>query len=311
MKLRTIKEYFSNPSLRHILFSGKGGVGKTTLSAATAYWLASRGKRVCVFSTDPQGSLSDVFEQDILGKGEVRVLPRLYAMEIDPDKKVAEYQEKMRAKVKQVYGVEDISKEVEDAIESVAAEPSVVLSTTFDTMVELMRGGRDYYVFDMMPHGHALRFLSLADILGKWVDKRAKSIGTLAQRGRISEELDQFRSRLESLSNIMKDEEHTAFFYVLTPQTTTILDAKKALEKFAQFHIPLSGVIVNMVYPVGLLKELNVPPYIKNRVLTQQENLEVVEREFGQLVLGEVPMFDREPKGIEMISKVAEILFGS
>src|SRR5207247_4702801 len=74
-------EYFaSNPDLRYILFGGKGGLGKTTLSAATAHWLARRGKRVCVFSTDPQASLSDIFERKIFGQGEAKLAPTFYEL---------------------------------------------------------------------------------------------------------------------------------------------------------------------------------------------------------------------------------------
>ena len=65
------------------MFGGKGGLGKTTLSAATAYYLASRGKRVLVFSVDPQASLSDIFQRDIFGKGPTEIIPNLYAQEID------------------------------------------------------------------------------------------------------------------------------------------------------------------------------------------------------------------------------------
>src|SRR5437867_297514 len=92
-------DYFaSNPDVKYILFGGKGGLGKTTLSAATAYWLASRGKKVCVFSTDPQASLSDIFEKKIFGHGEVELAANLYAVEIDADQRIAEYQEVMRKK---------------------------------------------------------------------------------------------------------------------------------------------------------------------------------------------------------------------
>src|SRR5438034_11453783 len=118
-------EYFaSNPDLRYILFGGKGGLGKTTLSAATAHWLARRGKRVCVFSTDPQASLSDIFERQIFGQGEVELASNLYAVEIDADRRIAEYQEEIRNKIKDMYKMETIPEEVEDYINSSAAERS-------------------------------------------------------------------------------------------------------------------------------------------------------------------------------------------
>src|SRR5438552_8906658 len=62
-------QLIEHPERRYVMFGGKGGLGKTTFSAATAYWLAQQGKKVLVFSVDPQASLSDIFQQDIFGKG--------------------------------------------------------------------------------------------------------------------------------------------------------------------------------------------------------------------------------------------------
>ena len=321
----SIQQYLkSNPSIKYILFGGKGGLGKTTLSAATSYWLAKQGKKVVVFSTDPQASLTDIFERNIFGKGEVEIIPNLFALEIDADKKIEMYQEEIRQKIISMYG--EIPKEIDDYIKSCAAEPAMAESATFDAMVELMTSGKyDYYIFDMMPHGHAIRFLSMAEILDTWVDKivetRKKADeygdvasvlsgkGGLAQEDKILEELEFIRSRLDFVSNMMKDKEHTAFFYVLIPEQMPILDTKKALEMFKAFNIPLSGIIINQVYPIELLNQPNVPSLLKNKILMQQKYMKIIKEEFGPLIRGIVPMFDREPKGLEMISKVAEVLF--
>src|SRR5438552_17187388 len=94
-------EYFaSNPDVKYILFGGKGGLGKTTLSAATAYWLASREKRVCVFSTDPQASLSDIFERKVFGQGVVELAANLYDVEITADRSFPVLHEEIMNKIK-------------------------------------------------------------------------------------------------------------------------------------------------------------------------------------------------------------------
>jgi len=316
----------SNPKVKYILFGGKGGLGKTTLSAGTAFYLAEKGKKVVVFSTDPQASLTDIFERTIFGKGEVVIAPNLFALEIDADKRIAEYQEEIRNKIKEIYGLTDLPEEVEDYIRAAAAEPAMAESATFDAMVELMtRGKYDYYIFDMMPHGHAIRFLGMAEILDTWVDKivetRKKASeygdvasvlsgkGGLAQEDQILKELEFIRSRLDFVSTMMRDKEHTAFFYVLIPELMAILDTRKALEMFSAFNIPLSGILVNQVYPAELLEQKNVPTYLKNRILMQQKYLKTIGKDFGPLIRGCIPMFEREPKGLEMISKVSEALF--
>src|SRR3989475_6223520 len=162
----------SNPEVKYILFGGKGGLGKTTLSAATSYWLAKQGKKVCVFSTDPQASLTDIFERKIFGQGEVEIAKNLYALGIDADKRIAEDQNEIRQKIRDMYKMETIPEEVEDYINSSSAEPAMAESATFDAMVELMTSGRDdYYVFDMMPPGQATKILRMAGILGQWASE--------------------------------------------------------------------------------------------------------------------------------------------
>jgi len=166
-----IREYFEiHPNIKYIIFGGKGGLGKTTLSAATSYWLSKRGKKVVVFSTDPQASLTDIFERNIFGKGEVEIAPNLYALEIDADKRIEEYQESIKRKIVEMYG--EVPLEIEEYITSASAEPAMAESATFDAMVELMTSGKyDVYIFDMMPHGHAIRFLGMSQILDACVDK--------------------------------------------------------------------------------------------------------------------------------------------
>ena len=320
-------EFFvSNPGIKYILFGGKGGLGKTTLSAATSYWLASQGKKVCVFSTDPQASLSDIFEKKIFGQGEVKLAENLYALEIDADKRIMEYQGEIRNKILDMYKMDTVPDEVEDYINSSAAEPAMAESATFDAMVELMTSGRyDYYVFDMMPHGHAIRFLGMADILDQWVEKiltvRKKAgeygevasvmggKGSLAQEDLVLKELEYIRGRLDFVSKMVRDKEHTAFFYVLIPELMPILDTEKALEMFRAFNVTVSGIIVNQVYPRELKDQSDVPDFLKNKIIAQQDYLGKIRGQFGPLIKGTVPMLDREPKGLGMISRVAKLLY--
>jgi arsenite-transporting ATPase len=323
-----MRDYLSgNPDIKYILFGGKGGLGKTTLSAATSYWLAKQGEKVCIFSTDPQASLTDIFERKIFGQGEVEITSNLYALEIDADKRIAEYQKEIRQKIIDMYKLDEIPPEIDDYINSSAAEPAMAESATFDAMVELMTSGKyDYYIFDMMPHGHAIRFLGMADILDQWVakiiDVRGKAgeygdvasvlggKGGLAQEDLVLKELEFIRGRLDFVSNMVRDKTHTAFFYVLIPELMPILDTRKALEMFREFNVSVSGVVVNQVYPSELRDQIGVPEFLKNKIASQQHYVKQISEEFSGLIRGVVPMFDREPKGLEMISKTATALFG-
>ena len=122
----SLKDVFlKSPDRRYIMFGGKGGLGKTTFSAATAYWLASQGKKVLVFSVDPQASLTDIFQKDIFGKGEVPIMQNLWAQEIDADKHIKDYQVEIRKKILDMYGFDQIPEEIEDYIAAASAEPAM------------------------------------------------------------------------------------------------------------------------------------------------------------------------------------------
>src|SRR3972149_1742 len=114
MSLRHVFE--SQPDRRYVMFGGKGGLGKTTLSATSAFWLASQGKRVLLFSVDPQASLSDIFQRDIFGKGPVSIMPNLWAQEVDADRRIREYQAESRRKNLGRCGFDRVPEEIDNYI---------------------------------------------------------------------------------------------------------------------------------------------------------------------------------------------------
>src|SRR5512138_2747691 len=172
----TLRQVFEqNPDRRYIMFGGKGGLGKTTFSAATAYWLAKQGYKVLVFSVDPQASLSDIFKCDIFGKGAVEIMPNLYAQEIDADRRIKDYQGEIRQKIKDMYGLDEVPEEIENYIQAAAAEPAMEESAIFDAVVDIVVGGQyDYYIYDLVPLGHALYYLSMAKVYDEWINKITK-----------------------------------------------------------------------------------------------------------------------------------------
>src|SRR5919202_487810 len=135
MALRDV--FLQQPDRRYVMFGGKGGLGKTTFSAATAFWLAQQGKKVLVFSVDPQASLSDIFQQDIFGKGPVKIVDNLWAQEIDADRHIKEYQEEVRKKILDMYGLQEVPQEIEEYIEAASAEPAMEESAIFDSVVDI------------------------------------------------------------------------------------------------------------------------------------------------------------------------------
>jgi len=314
-----------HPERRYIMFGGKGGLGKTTFSAATAYWLAQQGYKVLVFSVDPQASLSDIFQQDIFGKGAVEIIPGLFAQEIDADRRIREYQEEIRQKILNMYGLEKVPNEIEDYIQAAAAEPAMEESAIFDQVVDIIVAGNyDYYIYDLVPLGHALYYLSMASVYDQWISKITKlreemqeyaQVAALLRRDeeleedKILAELQDIRYRINTSSSILTDKEKTAFFFVLVPEEMIILDTVKAAGLFARFQVPISGYIVNRVIPTEL-EQQQIPEYLRHRIQMQRKYLEEIRLRFGNQVLAYIPEFERDITGLEMIRRMAEAMFG-
>lgn len=317
--------YLSNPDMRIAVFAGKGGLGKTTCSAALSEWLARQGRRALCFSTDPQASLSDIFEKDIFGKGRKELAERLYVMEIDADKRIGIFQEEIRQKIKDMYGISELPKEIDEYINAAAAEPAMHESATYDAMAGLLASQEyDFYVFDMPPFGHGIRMVSMARILDMWIEKmeetrqKAQEYGDTAyqlqQEGagagqdEMLLELQEIRKKLSFFQDMLTDSKRTAFYMVVVPEKMAILDTERALEMFNRMDITLTGVIVNQVYPKELLKRKDLSDFMRERIENQQQYMIEIEKRLGDKVCAVIPMFDREPKGLGMITKVANIM---
>lgn len=315
-----------NPNRRYIMFGGKGGLGKTTFSAAAAYWLAKKGFKVLVFSVDPQASLSDIFEQDIFGKGPVEIMPNLFAQEIDADQRIREYQGEIRQKILDMYGLEEVPEEIENYIQAAAAEPAMEESAIFDEVVDIVVSGNyDYYIYDLVPLGHALYYLSMASVYDQWIDKITGLREEMAEYGQVAavmkrekeseedkilKELQYIKHRINASSGILTDKEKTAFYFVLTPEEMIILDTKKAAGLFAKYDVPLAGYIVNRVIPAELASQ-QIPDYLRNRMEMQTKYIKEIDQIFGNEVLANVPEFERDITGLPMIERVAHALFES
>ena len=322
-----LREAFEKDNERkYIMFGGKGGLGKTTFSAATAFWLAQQGHKVLLFSVDPQASLSDIFKQDIFGKGAVKIMENLYAQEIDADSHIRRYQDEIRKKIRDMYGIDEVPEEIEHYIQAASAEPAMEESAIFDAVVDIVVGGDyDFYIYDLVPLGHALYYLSMAKVYDEWINRITKLRQEMREqevmvarikREKITEEdqilteLEYIKNRINQSSNILTDRKKTAFYFVVVPEEMIILDTAKAAQLFAKFDVPLAGYVVNRVLPAELAGQ-NIPPYLQNRLKMQNRYLEEIDKTFGAQVVGRVPELERDVTGLPMIEKLAGIMFGN
>ena len=319
----SLRETFeTHKDRRYIMFGGKGGLGKTTFSAATAYWLAKQGHKVLVFSVDPQASLSDIFQRDIFGQGAVEIMPNLYAQEVDADRHIHDYQEQIRKKIRDMYGLDAVPEEIEQYIQAASAEPAMEESAIFDAVVDIVVGGEyDYYI----PLGHALYYLSMAKVYDEWINRITKLRQEMREQeemvarikrqktteeDHILTELQYIKDRINQSSRILTDKQKTAFFFVIVPEEMIILDTEKAAGLFAKFDVPIVGYVVNRVLPADLAGQV-IPPYLQKRLAMQGEYLQKIDKIFGKQVVGRVPELERDITGLAMIERLADIMYGN
>jgi arsenite-transporting ATPase len=198
-------------------------------------------------------------------------------------------------------------------------------SAIFDSVVDIVNAGDyDYYVYDLVPLGHALYYLSMAKVYDEWIGKitnlreQMREYEEVAARMKRQKEVDEdvilgelqyIRNRINSASRILTDRERTAFFFVVIPEQMILMDTRKAAGLFEKFDVPIGGYIVNRVIPEELAKE-EIPAYLRNRIEMQRHDLEEIRRTLGTGVLGYVPELERDVTGLAMIERVAGLLYG-
>ncbi|HEU4745193.1 MAG TPA: ArsA-related P-loop ATPase, partial [Anaerolineales bacterium] len=203
--------------------------------------------------------------------------------------------------------------------------PAMEESAIFDAVVDIVvQGDYDYYIYDLVPLGHALYYLSMAKVYDEWINKITKlreemreyeeMVSRLkrekeTEEDQILKELQYIRGRINASSQILTDKEKTGFFFVVIPEEMILIDTAKAAELFAKFDVPIMGYVVNRVVPRELLNQ-NIPPYLKNRIEMQDKYLKQIDETFGKQVASRVPELERDVTGLEMIKKLSEIMYG-
>jgi arsenite-transporting ATPase len=188
----------------------------------------------------------------------------------------------------------------------------------------VVKGDYDYYIYDLVPLGHALYYLSMAKVYDEWINRitelreqmreheemvaRMKR-QTVSEEDHILQELQYIKGRINQSSRILTDKEQTAFFFVVVPEQMIILDTEKAAQLFAKFDVPIAGYIVNRVLPPELATQ-EVPAYLRNRLQVQGRYLDVIKQTFAGQLVGYVPELERDVTGLPMIEKLAAIMYG-
>lgn len=304
---------------RIAFFGGKGGVGKTTCSAAYALSLAEKGRRTLLVSTDPAHSLGDLLDV-LIGDESLKVGDFLYVREIDPERASRRYMEEVKKNLRDL-AAPKLWKEVERQMDFAAASPGADEAALFDEMVSvILEAERDYdrIVFDTAPTGHTLRLLSLPELMGVWIEgmlarrRKTRELQRMLNNAsgltdddqpedRVYALLQRRKNRFASARERLLDPAFTSFYFVVNPEKLSILEASKAREILNKYGIPVGGVVVNRVIP-----EEADGDFLAQRRKQEKMHLKEVEERFGDLPLLYIPLEPEDIQGFAGLRKISE-----
>jgi arsenite-transporting ATPase len=299
-----------------ILFGGKGGVGKTTVSAATALLLTKAGKKVLIVSSDPAPSLSDIFETRIGGSITVLV-PGLYAIEIDAKQAVKKYKLRYGGMAVDILStIIPVGKEILDDIPDDVA-PGFDELFALEEVLTFMGGDYDFIVWDTAPTGHTLRLLALPDTISKYatgmlsihhrVEGVLSTVRTLfdkeTTKDTIIDTLAELRDTALFTRQILTDPRRSEFVPVIIPEALALYQTGRLKQTLDELGIPMHRMVVNGIVPE------NTCPFCQSRRSVQVKYLHAIKKQFER-VLGiiEMPLFPGEMKGRDQLFRYAGLL---
>lgn len=289
---------------QYIFFSGKGGVGKTTMACATAVHYAESGKKTLIITTDPASNLADVFETKIGHKITPLGIENLWGMEIDPDKATEEYRERILAPMRAVMPV-SVMKVMEEQFNS----PCTTEIASFDRFVDFMVMEQsehevpyDVIIFDTAPTGHTIRLLELPVDWSKHIEESAKGGGNTCI-GPVAS-IQENKKKYDEATRLLGDPSRTDFVFVLQPEGTSLYETKRSKAELEGIGVKSVRLIVNGILP----QEVCTHPFFRSRYEMQQKYLSQIRQDFKESI---TYMYQRdgEIRGIESLRAIARDLF--
>ena len=303
--------------MRVILFTGKGGVGKTTVAAATAIRAARAGKRTLVMSTDPAHSLGDSFEVEIESTPTL-IAENLWAQQVDAQERL-----------------EDNWREIQDyfiqlmnwaGTETIQAEELTVIPgldeifSLIDVKTHVEGGEYDMLVVDCAPTAETLRLLSLPEIMNWYIErifpverKVVKAVRPIVSKmttlpiagDKVFEAVERLHHNLDDVKTILTDESISSVRLVVNPEKMVIAEARRTYTYLGLFGYRVDAVVVNRIIP----DEVSDPYFVKWKDI-QAEHLTTVRASFEPVPILEARLFQREMVGIPLLIEMGEEVYG-
>ncbi len=291
-------------------FGGKGGVGKTSISSAFALFLSRLGRKVLLISTDPAHSLTDIFGVSF-SEGEVK--ENLHIIQIEPSRAIKEYIDRALDTVSRLFGTEE-EREIKSIFKDIEYTPGVEDAVIVETLSKVILSNWDrysYFVVDTAPTGHTLYMVKTVARVGVWLEElirrrsRADRFLESAGKGREDKVLGILRERRERFSKFasLLFSDKVIFIPVLNPERLSIEETHRLVKEIRALGMKVNTLVVNKVLP-----EHTTDPFLRERKKQEKEYLSEIRRRFRDLKIVEVPLKEKDIKGIGALKELAEEL---
>jgi arsenite/tail-anchored protein-transporting ATPase len=302
--------------MRILLFTGKGGVGKSTVAAGTAARAAAAGHRTLVLSTDPAHSLADAFATAV-GPEPTEVAPRLFVQQVDAQRR---FEQSWAEIQRYLLSVLDVA-----GLDPVAAEELTVLPGAEEVLALLelrlqVRSGRwDVVVVDCAPTAETLRLLALPEALGWYihrvlpVERRvvkvlrpvlSRAAGVPMPGDSVFDAVERLHAELDEVRALLSGPDSSVRL-VLTPENVVLAEARRSYTTLSLFGYRVDGVVANRVFPAD-----GADDWRAGWVVAQDEVLDRVGQSFAGLPVWRSEYRPHEPVGVAALTELARELYG-
>ncbi|MBI4862138.1 MAG: ArsA family ATPase [Candidatus Riflebacteria bacterium] len=309
--------------MRVILFAGKGGVGKTSVAAATGVALARRGYRTLVMSLDPAHSLSDAFDLegslvDHYAGTVVKVDQRLSIQEVDVVEEVHRHWKEIHSYLALLLSVSGLDEVLADELAILPGMEEASCLLYINQYVH--RKTFDCIVLDCAPTGESLRFISLPSILRWYMDKLYRLERNVAKVARpilrrltnvplpgdeYFDNLKELFGKLDGVDRVLANPKVCSVRLVTNPEKMVVRETQRAYVYFCMYGLLVDGIIINRILP-GDLKER----FFDGWKRTQRRSIGEIEDSFAPVPILPLALRDDEVLGVEALSKLADALYG-
>ncbi len=303
--------------MRVLLFTGKGGVGKTTVAAATAVRAAKAGSRTLVMSTDPAHSLADSFDVPI-GESPTLIAPNLWAEQIDAQSRLESNWREIQDYFIQLMswaGVESIQAEELSVIPGLDEIFSLI-----DVKTHVEGGAYDLVIVDCAPTAETLRLLSLPEVMNWYIERIfpvqrrvVKGVRPIVSKmtslpiagDRFFAAVERLHRNLDAVHKILTDEESSTVRLVVNPEKMVIAEARRTYTYLGLFGYRVDAIVVNRIIPDDV-----TDPYFGTWKDIQAEHLQTVRESFEPVPILTARLFDREMVGVDLLRDMGEEVYG-